>query len=92
MSYMLTVTTAFMRGSILAALMTKLPVVEGEVQPTECLDRPGNGRLHLALLRDVAAEGDSAADAGARAGHKVMTGGRRWSPMMGKRRIRERHS
>jgi hypothetical protein len=35
-------------------------VVEGEVQPTECLDRPGNGRLHLALLRDVAAEGDSA--------------------------------
>ena len=41
MSYMLTVATAFMRGSILAALMTKLPLPQIPIAPMRSLSTNG---------------------------------------------------
>ncbi len=55
MSYMLTVAMAFMRGSILAALMTKLPLPQMPMAPIRC--RSTNGcvpRKSTAALKSSA--------------------------------------
>ncbi|MNY47945.1 hypothetical protein D3C86_1832450 [compost metagenome] len=57
MSYMLTVAMAFMRGSILAALITKLPLPHTPMAPMRCastkawLPRKSTAALKLSAYR-----------------------------------------